>query len=196
MSAGTQFKKTRVSVPAMERMKQLYAFGYSNSEMSEILNQEFSDIEFDTFSPNRIKDTISVNIEEFNRDKMKLTLKCQEDIQLQIQAMFSVVGTKEILMVEVYAEKLQNALTSLRDLDLDEIDEDTGNYKNTARIFVLIEMAEKLQSKIAKIVGTDALRDIEIYKAKMAIKSEADNKQGGLIPAFGREVNSGTRFLD
>jgi hypothetical protein len=177
-------------------MKQLYAYGYSNTEISEILNQEFSDIEFDSYTPKRIKETIQYNLEEFVSYKQVLTGQCRDQIQNQVKLMFEATKDVELVMVRVYVKKLQDAMESLDALDLDELNEE-GGYKNTARIFVLIEMAEKLQSKIAKIVGTDALREIEIYKAKVSLKQEADNKLGGLVPAFGREVEGGavTKFL-
>ncbi len=184
----------RISIPALERLRQLYAFGYTNSEMAEIINQEFGDIQYDTFTASRVKDTILNNKELFRSAQMELGLKCREDIQNQIAAMFAVVGKKEIFMVQVFADKLQAALESLQNLDLDEIDPETGNYTNTARIFVLLEMAEKFQAKIAKIVGTDTLRSIEEYRAKMAIKSEADSKVNQLIPEFGRNVTP-TKFV-
>jgi len=178
-------------------MKQLYSYGYTNTEIAEILNQEFSDIEFDSYTPKRIKETIQYNLEEFIEFKTKLTGKCIEQVQTQVSMMFEATKDVELTMVRVYVKKLQDCMESLDALDLDEMTDD-GSYKNTARIFVLIEMAEKLQGKIAKIVGTDALREIEIYKAKAAIKAEADNKLGGLMPTFGRDVTGGepaTKFL-
>src|SRR6478752_9948082 len=180
----------RVCVPSFERMKQLYSYGYTNTEIAEILNQEFSDIEFDSYTPKRIKETIQYNLEEFIEFKTKLTGKCIEQVQTQVSMMFEATKDVELTMVRVYVKKLQDCMESLDALDLDEMTDD-GSYKNTARIFVLIEMAEKLQGKIAKIVGTDALREIEIYKAKAAIKAEADNKLGGLMPTFGRDVTQG-----
>jgi hypothetical protein len=94
-------------------------------------------------------------------------------------------------MVSVYVNKLRQALNQLADLDLDERD-DEGNYKNTSRIFVLIEMAEKFQGKIAKIVGTDALREIEVFKQKAEAKAKADADKGGLLPspAKGRTMDA------
>jgi len=188
---------TRVCVPSRERLKQLYAYGYSNAEMAEIMNQEFSDIEFDTYNAKRIKEVIQFNMEEFIEFRAKLQGQCIDQIQKQVKLMFEATKDVELVMVRVYVKKLQDAMESLDALELDEIDLDTGAYKNTARIFVLIEMAEKLQSKIAKIVGTDALREIEIYKAKVALKSEAENKLGHLMPTFGREVEAqqATRFI-
>ena len=188
---------TRVCVPSRERLKQLYAYGYSNTEMAEIMNQEFSDIEFDTYNAKRIKEVIQFNLEEFVEFRSQMQGKCVEQIQKQVKLMFEATKDVELVMVRVYVKKLQDAMESLDNLDLDEIDDETGAYKNTSRIFVLIEMAEKLQSKIAKIVGTDALREIEIYKAKVALKAESDNRVGHLMPAFGREVeaNQATRFI-
>jgi len=188
---------TRVCVPSRERLKQLYAYGYSNAEMAEIMNQEFSDIEFDTYNAKRIKEVIQFNMEEFIEFRAQMQGKCVDQIQKQVKLMFEATKDVELVMVRVYVKKLQDAMESLDALALDEIDEETGAYKNTSRIFVLIEMAEKLQSKIAKIVGTDALREIEIFKAKTALKAEAENKLGHLMPTFGREVEAtqATRFI-
>jgi len=180
-------------------MKQLYAYGYSNTEIAEIMNQEFGDIEFDSYTPKRIKETIQTHLEVFIQFKAVLTGQCIEQVQTQVKMMFEATKDVELVMVRVYVKKLQDAMEALDQLDLDEVDPETGAFKNTSRIFVLIELAEKLQSKIAKIVGTDALREIEIYKAKAAIKAEADSKIGNLIPTFGRDVSEGsggiTKFL-
>jgi|SRR6478735_2612480 len=185
----------RVCVPSFERMKQLYSYGYTNTEIAEIMNQEFSDIEFSSYTTKRIKDIVQANLEEFIEFKIRLTGQCIDQIQNQVKLMFEATKDVELVMVRVYVKKLQDAMESLDSLDLDEIDPETGSYRNTSRIFVLIEMAEKLQSKIAKIVGTDALREIEIYKARAAIKADADSKLGNLVPTFGREVTEGAKFL-
>jgi len=185
----------RVCVPSFERMKQLYSYGYTNTEIAEIMNQEFSDIEFSSYTTKRIKDVVQANLEEFIEFKIRLTGQCIDQIQNQVKLMFEATKDVELVMVRVYVKKLQDAMESLDSLDLDEIDPETGSYRNTSRIFVLIEMAEKLQSKIAKIVGTDALREIEIYKARAAIKADADSKLGNLVPTFGREVTEGAKFL-
>jgi len=172
-------------------MKQLYSYGYNNTEIAEILNQEFSDIEYDSYTTKRIKETIQGNLEDFIEFKARLTGQCIEQVQTQVKLMFEATKDVELVMVRVYVKQLQDAMESLDALDLDEIDPETGAYLNTSRIFVLIEMAEKLQSKIAKIVGTDALREIEIYKARAAIKADADSKLGGLVPTYGRDVTEG-----
>lgn len=171
----------RVSVPAYERMLQLYAFGHSNAQICEMLQQEFNDIDYNPMTPRTIRKVIEINQTEFQIARMNLGMKCRDEIQNQIATLFRATEDVECLMVSVYVNKLRDALNNLASLDMEEQDED-GNYKNTSRIFVLLEMAEKLQSKIAKIVGTDALREIEAYRQKMEAKATAEKAGGSLLP--------------
>ena len=186
----------RVSVPAYERMKQLYAYGHTNAQIAEILQQEFSDIDYNPLTVGAVKKLINMNQREMDSARMELGMRCREEIQKQTALLFCATQDVELTMVQVYVFKLQSVLDEMRNLDLTEVDEN-GNYKNTARMFVLLEFAEKLQSKIAKVCGTDALREIEAYRQKAQAKAEADQKGSQLLPARGRDVTDGqvTTFL-
>jgi hypothetical protein len=175
----------RMCIPAYERIKQLYAFGYTNSQIAESLQSEFHDIEYNPMTVNNIKNIISENMSEFEAAKYELGIKCREEILQQTAMLFRATENVECEMVAIFVRKMRQALNQLKDLDLDETD-DMGNYKNTARTFVLIEMVEKFQKSIAKIVGTDALREIEIFRKKADTKF---NKENNLIPAFNRKDN-------
>ena len=171
------------SIPAFERIMQLYAFGHTMDQIAEIINQEFSDIDYNNYTPSLINSIINENSEECEKFKMNVGIKCRNEVQDQVARLFSIVKDEEESMVEVFAGKMQQALQSLRELDLNELDED-GNYKNTSRIFVLTEMVIKLQSSVSKIVGTDALREIEVFRAKARAKQEEENsRSNGLLPA-------------
>jgi len=179
----------RVCVPAYERMKELFALGYTNVQIVEALSHEFHDIDLNPLSQGSVRTIIELNQREFQIARMELGLKCREEIQRQTAILFRATEDVELEMVSVYVRKLREALKSMGDLDLSEIDED-GNYKNTSRMFVLIEMSEKLQSKIAKIVGTDALREIEVFRQKAEAKSKVEASSGGLLPAQGRTLDA------
>ena len=175
----------RMSVPAMERMKQLYAFGHTYFQICEILKTEFEDIDFNPITPRSIKKIVEQYKAEFENARLQMGLDCREAIQRQITNLFNIAQEKECKLVEVYTKKLDSALSQLADLDLDEKDED-GNYKNTSRVFVLLEMIEKLQSKVSKIVGTDALREIEVYRQKIEAKAAAEDKSNSLLPPIAK----------
>ncbi len=192
-TAGTG---VRVSVPAYERMKQLYAYGYTNAQISEMLQQEFSDIDYNPITATSVKKIIQLNIQEMERSRMELGLRCREEIQKQTALLFQATQDVELTMVQVYVHKLRQALDEMKDLDLGELD-DNGNFKNTSRMFVLLEFCEKFQSKIAKVCGTDALREIEVFRQKAQAKAEFEQKGSGLLPARGRDVTDGqvTNFM-
>lgn len=194
----THGTNVRISVPAYERMKQLYAYGYTNAQIAEMLHQEFQDIDYNPFTGTTVKILIQQNIKEMERSRMELGLRCREEIQKQTALLFQATQDVELTMVQVYVHQLRKVLDEMRDLDLSEIDPETGNYKNTSRMFVLLEFAEKFQSKIAKVCGTDALREIEAFRSKAQAKAETESKGSGLLPsAKGRVVESGqvTQFL-
>jgi len=174
--------KMRCHVPAYERMMQLNALGHSVGQIVEILDQEFKDIDFNPYTVESVQKIMTENRAQFDEVKRNLGLKCREEIQEQTARLFAIVKDEEVLMVEVFANKMRQALTSLQDLDLNEKDDD-GNYKNTSRVFVLTEMIIKLQSSIAKIVGTDALREVEVFRAKARAKREEEGDSTGLLPA-------------
>lgn len=174
---------TNCSVPAFERIMQLNALGHSFDQIAEVINQEIADIDYNTYSAGTISKILRENAETFETFKMDMGLKCRAQVQDQVEKLFSMVKDEEESMVEVFAGKMKEALTSLRELDLNELDED-GNFKNTSRIFVLTEMVIKLQSSVSKIVGTDALREIEVFRAKARAKQEEENsRSNGLLPA-------------
>lgn len=193
MNRNISDSRVRVSVPAFERMKQLYAFGNTNAQISEILQSEFHDIDFNQMTVTMVKTIIVENQDEFNKARAAMGDKCREEIQQQVAMLFKATRDVECVMVDVYVEKMESALAQLRELDLDELDEE-GNYRNTSRIFVLIELIDKIQTKIAKIVGTDALREVEVFRQKEAARREFSTEK--LLPplANGREVPQ-TNFI-
>lgn len=183
----------RVCVPAYERMMQLYAFGHTSAQISEILQQEFADIDYNPMSASAIKKTIEMNQSEFQIARMNLGLKCRDKIQEQIAILFNATEDVELTMVSVYVNKLRDVLNQLADTDIGEQDDD-GNYTQTSRFFVLLEMAEKLQGKVAKIVGTDALREIEVFRKKAEAKQQAESDKGSLLPrASGKVINENNK---
>lgn len=179
----------RVGVPAYERMKQLYALGYTVNQITEMLHQEFNDIDYNPIGAGSVKKLIQENSREFEIARMELGLQCREEIQRQTALLFRATEDVELTMVQVYVHKLNAVLEEMRNLDLAELDEN-GNFKNTSRIFVLLEFAEKFQSKIAKIVGTDALREVEVFRQKAEAKRQAEEKGTGLIPTHGRTMDA------
>lgn len=170
-------------VPAYERAKHLYTLGKTFPQIADVLNQEMGDIDLTHHTTESVSRMIRDNQQEFDEYKYELGAMCREEIQMQTKRLFNVVQNKEFDMVDVFSEKMGEALEELRDLDLDEQDE-LGNYKNTSRVFVLTEMIIKLQSSVSKIVGTDALREVEIFRQKANAKQEAEaNSKANLLPA-------------
>ena len=180
----------RMSIPAFERLKQLYAFGHSITQMVEILSNEFGDIDYNPLTVDTLKIIINKNKEELERDRLTLTQDCRDHVRRQIARLFDIVQQSECRMVEVYVRQFDKLINQLADLDMDARDPSTGAYLHTSRCFVLLELIDKIQGKISKVVGTDAMREIEIYKQKMAAKIEAEglDPSAGALPPI-REAN-------
>lgn len=177
----------RLSIPTLARLRQLYCFGHSVTQIVGILQQEFSDVDVNPITPTSIKKYIDENRNEFEAERLELANECRDHVRRQIAHLFSKVEAKECRMVDIYVQKMDQALDQLLNLDFDAKDAN-GNYINTSRHFVLFEIIEKLQSKISKIVGTDALREIEIYKQRMEAKANAEKDGSGHLPPM-RDVN-------
>lgn len=193
---ATNGTDVRVCVPAYERIKQLYAFGHTNAKILDIVNSEFSDIDYNSFSLQSLKKLINNNLQEFEQARMELGMQCREEIQRSIAQLFLATGDVECVMVDVFVKKMRAALDELMDLDMQEKDDD-GNFKNTSRTFVLIEIVERLQKSVAKVVGTDALREVEAFRQKAMIKAQIAEENDGLLPATGRSFDSTptTKFI-
>lgn len=176
--------RTICSIPTYERIKQLWALGHSNSTISAIISHEMGDIETGEVKPGDINRLVALNRDDFENTRAKLGLYCQDAIRKHVAVVFNQVQGVEQRMVVIYAEKLDKVLSQLAELDLDEKDED-GNFCNTSRFFILYEMADKLQGKISKIVGTDALREVEAYKMKLSAKVSMEGPR--IIPDYNSE---------
>ena len=96
--------------------------------------------------------------------------------------------------MDAYVRQTNRALDEMNALDLGERDPDTNAYVNTSRIFMLIELVNKLQEKIAKIVGTDALREVEVFRQKMEAKMRSEENANNLLPGNSK-TNGQTIFI-
>lgn len=191
------FKTNRINVPVYERVKYLYALGYTDGHIAKMINSEFDDIELYSMNPEIIRMLRSENKEDFDNTKNELATRCRESILETAGVLYNVTSDKEMKMARVYAMQLDKILDALGDLDINEIDEDTGSYKNTSRFFVLMEMAEKLQTKAAKLTGTEAIREIEAYRMKMQAKVQAEDSRGaGLVPSVGKTVDESGKVIN
>lgn len=181
---------TRLNVPMTERIKQLYVFGRSPSQILDIVKAEFEDIEINPITSNFIKDTIMVNRESFERGRLEYAELCRNELKEQVAFLFKKTQQVENRMVEVFSNKLNEALTIFAGLDLEEKDDD-GNYKQTSRFFLMMEACDKLQTKIAKVAGTEILRELEAFRQKSEIQAAlvAAKANGGMMPAHGRTVS-------
>jgi len=178
----------RLSVPAYERMKQLHAYGWTDSQILETLHQEFQDIDHNPINKRTLEKIYTDNKEEFKRARMELGLKCREDIQRQTALLLKETQNTELLLVQTYNRQLRSVLEEMAEINLQEKDEETGNYKSTSRMFVLLEFSDKLVTKMGAITGSAALREIEIFRAKAEAKRDAEQKGSGLIPAHGLRI--------
>jgi len=168
-------------VPVQERMMYLWAVGYPFSDIAAILNDEFKDCVMTSVTPHQVRKAYENNMEEFEKTKSELTIRCREELQAQVENMFHRTSAVELKTVDVFVKKLNSILTQLEDMDVSDL----GEKEVRTKFFSLLEAAERIQSRIAKIAGTDAFRDIEVYRQKMQLALEAkSNDKPGALPAL------------
>jgi hypothetical protein len=190
--------KGRWSIPTMERMAALYILGYSNMIIREILLNEYGDYEIFPITTMLVHEFIKDNKEELIRMREELTIDCRREIAKQFDYFFKVTKNSETKMVDVYLSKMDNLLDELTDLDLQELDE-MGNKKNTQRFMMILATIEKLHGMIAKITGTNALRDVEIHRLKKMAEKEIEESPmtpGGKMGAIEVESIPTTQFIE
>lgn len=115
------------------------------------------------------------NQEEFEQSRIELGIVCRDEIRRQTAVLFNKTEQVECEMVDSYVTKLKQCIGAMNALDLEETDE-LGNFINTSKVFTLIELSTRLQSVIAKIVGTDALREIEVFRQKAEAKRDSESR--------------------
>jgi hypothetical protein len=183
----------RICIPARERIKYLACFGYTHGQITDIINTEYADLQPSPISGRTIKGMLVTMTDEIEEQRKELALHCREELKIHLEALFRKTQQAEHVLVDVYERKMREATTSLDALDLEEKDDD-DNYVNTGRVFVLLELIDKFHIKMAKLVGTEAMRDIEVFRQKADIQAAAKDKGDGLLPAI--DVGSGnTNFL-
>lgn len=161
------------TIPTMERAAALYALGFEVKIIAEILEGEFGDYEQYPITEKNIKEFLRRNRTNLKEMRQELTVDCRKEIAQQFQHFFNVTKNTETKMVDVYLEKMNDLLEELKELDLQEED-DLGNKKNTQRLMILMATIERLHGMIAKITGTNALRDVEIHRMKKMIEKEIE----------------------
>lgn len=182
-------EKHRFSAPIMERIGFLYANGNSNDEIWMIVSQEFNDVVGFPITFEMVRTVVSKNQEYFKRKRKEMGEIFQKDIECHAVGLLEKTKKKEEKMVTVFADKMDEALDQLGSLDLSEQD-DKGNYKNTSRAFTLVEFVDKLQTKISKITGSDAMREVAVFRAKLEAKNESDSGGSMGLPPM-RDANAG-----
>lgn len=182
-------EKHRFSAPIMERIGFLYSNGMTNEEIYLAISQEFSDVVSFPITYEMVRTVVSKNQEFFKKRRKDMGELYKKEIDAHAIQLFGSTKEKEEKMVIVFGDKLDEALDQLSQLDLGEQD-DKGNFKNTSRAFTLVEFADKIQTKMAKIVGSDAYRELAVLRKKLELQSEFKEGVGtmGLPPM--REAGS------
>lgn len=189
----------RVLVPAYERIKQLWSYGHTSAQILEVINGEFSDVDFNPLTFNDVESLIRDNMDEFKKARMDIGKRCGRELQEQAATLYQLTVKSESALVRIYATKIEEATHALADLDLTERDAD-NNFCNIKQVFIFVELINKLQNQMAKIAGTDALREIEILKQKLNIQAHFKSG-GGLLPSandieVGNSNAPQTKFVD
>lgn len=182
--------KARINVPVFERICYLYSMGFANTDMVDILNTEYEDLIESPITLGKLELIISEHKAQLDIYSKEMGLSFREEIQGHIKVLYEKTCIKEKDIVEIYLDKIGQYLDELKTLDPAEEDED-GNFVNTSRIFVLHELIDKFHKSASKITGTEALRDIEIFRMKEEAKAAAAADKNNLLPSYGKAQPQG-----
>jgi hypothetical protein len=182
----------RLAAPIEERILQLLALGLRLPTIVSTINDEFKEMLVKPMNSSTAQAFIHENKERANNVRENITKHCREELSLHAAELFRRVAKAEQSIIDVFSSKLTEALTTLSSLDIDE-QGNNGKFINISRTFQLLELIDKYHTKAAKLVGTEAMRDIETFRAKAQIKKTEEEKTSGLMPAI--KVDSSTRFL-
>jgi hypothetical protein len=182
----------RIPIPTQQRIIQLLALNIHFQEIAKITSSEFKEILGTPISYRDVKRVDDANKPQIEQMILDIKQRCNTDIVEHSAQLFQRVASAEQELVQVFSDKLKEALSSLSSLDLNEQDE-SGKFINTNRTFQLLELIDKYHSKASKVIGTEALREIEIFRTKAQIKRTEEEKSINLIPIHNKE--STTRFL-
>ncbi len=162
----------RFSIPMFERMKILYALGHTPAIITSTLQNEFQDIEVNPITIQTVQQILESRKAEFVAFKEEVSVEVAKEGLIHLKDVIRRVAESENRFVVAAATKMDNLVDAMLTLDLTIADEE-GNLKNLAQYCRLLEATEKTQKIIAKLSGTDALRDLEIYLRKANIDQAA-----------------------
>lgn len=181
----TFIKKDRMNVPMVVRIQHLYTLGLSDTEISKTINDEMGDQLVSLTTPRMIRSTIIEYQEEFDRHRVKTKNEISAHFGEQLLTMFHRTRDMEIQLVDTLLKKIEEARSEMDSFNLSEVDKD-GNHTNSRRFFILMNAIEGSYKTVSKIVGLDALREVELFTQKAAAKAQAENSSMKLI----REVDN------
>jgi hypothetical protein len=187
----------QVSAPAWARIQQLYAFGKGDVEIHEIISQEFQDFEANPISLISLRKMIAERRPELEAGREALAAACGEEVLQQGKELFAMLHKAENRSVTRLIKKMDNLVDQIELCDLTVLN-DKGQPANLGVYAALLKMLGETQLLCAKIAGTDAVREIEIYRQKKQIDFDlkiADPKQGNL-GNDGKPVEAGINFID
>lgn len=178
------------TIPFCERAKSLYAFGYANKDIAIVLKNEFDDLEFRTIDHNIIRQLIGQNVKEFNAAKEGFELAVKAEAEAWMKHIFMMAQSSEQRIAQTYAEKIVQLCERLAGIDLSDVD-----AYSPSEIDLILSHIEKLQGLLGKIAGTEATRDVAVFKSKTEIKAAfLPNTPNNLIP-MGNTKQTATKFI-
>jgi uncharacterized protein (UPF0305 family) len=156
--------------------------GFTIPETRAIVNRELEDYmvtgELTSSEMDRFVNKNGDYIAEYKKQYLERCAMMM--ISAQEQA-FNKTHTIETKMVESYSDKMDDWLEQLNNLDITEQDEE-GNFKNTARFFVIHEAITKLHKTLEKLSGTGSMRELSVLSQKMQMEIEKARMLGDKAP--------------
>lgn len=165
----------------MVRLKHLYALGYEKDSICAILQNEFQDIEVNYIDLALIRKIIERNKPMLEEYKVILAEQVQAEQVQAAKDLFRKAAVQENKMATRLLDKIDGLLDSLSSIDLTELDED-GRPKHLLTYYSILEAIDKTQKMAAKISGTDALREFQVFRMKAEMAASLKGNSGGLLP--------------
>ena len=138
-----------------------------------------------------IRQLIGKNVKEFNLARDHYTNAVKAEAEAWMLHIFQSAQQSEERVVRSYVDKINQLCDKL-----DGIDPSDDDY-SPQEVDLILSHISKLQELVAKIAGTEATRDVSIFKSKTEIKANLMPTTGPALPnvtPIGSEKK--TKFID
>lgn len=167
-----------MSAPLQKRVEQLYTYGYNAEAITNMVVQEFQDIEAFPISHELIKMMIDKNQSALEEARTEYLKDLSSSLIADMRVLLEKGAESDNKIVGQMLKKEDEVLTAMDALDITVIEE--GKAQELMLFLSYLEALERINKLKAKLTGMDAWREFEIFKRKEELKSKLSSVD--LIP--------------